>query len=119
MPSWPTATQAERFALGLGASTLAIGVALTLAPERAGSAVGLTDPLGARLVGVADVALAPGLMIGAPRWPWLARRAALNLVIVAYGERLGGRATVLARSLALGAALDAYMALRLRADEVA
>ena len=37
-----------------------------------------------RLVGLADLALVPGLLRGEPRWPWMFGRAALNLGQAAY-----------------------------------
>jgi hypothetical protein len=37
-----------------------------------------------RAIGIADLALVPGLLTGRPRWPWVAARAGLNLTIAAF-----------------------------------
>jgi len=79
-----TPENAERAAVRVGVLTTAIGGVLAAVPARVGPTVGLTDPRAARLVGLADLALVPGLLRGRPRWPWLAARAGLNLAIVGY-----------------------------------
>jgi len=86
-----TPAAAERAAAGVGLATLLIGGALTVAPVRVGAMMGLTDPRGARIVGLADLALVPGLIRGRPVWPWVAARGSLNLAIVAYGLALDRR----------------------------
>ncbi len=80
-----------------GLATLAIGAAMVLAPERVGPLGGIDDPHTARGVGLVDLALAPGLLAGSPRWPWLTARTAANLVTAAVVVRGGwtGRATAL------------------------
>ena len=35
--------------------------------------------------------LVPGLLLGRPRWPWLAARAALNVPMAAYVLHRGGK----------------------------
>jgi hypothetical protein len=80
--------RAERAAVGAGVATLFIGAGLALAPGRVGPVLGLVEPTGARAVGVADLALVPGLIAGRPRWPWMAARAGLNIAIVAYAHKL-------------------------------
>jgi hypothetical protein len=75
-----SAASASRLA---GLITLATGVGLTLAPDRVGRLVGIDDPRTARLIGVGDLVLAPGLVAGRPRWPWMAARAAANLPMAA------------------------------------
>lgn len=80
--------QAMRAAAGAGAATLVIGGALAIAPGRVGPIGGFVKPAGARAIGIADLALVPGLLVGRPRWPWMAARAALNVAIVAYGRKL-------------------------------
>ena len=79
-PAKPTAAErAERRAVAIGVITAVAGGALVRAPGRAGAVVGIADTRLARLVGVADLSLVPGLIAGHPRWPWLAARAAFNL----------------------------------------
>jgi hypothetical protein len=79
-----TPAGAERAASRVGLITLVLGGVLTAAPSRAGRALGFSDPRGARIVGLADLALVPGLLRGHPRWPWMVGRVALNLAIVGY-----------------------------------
>jgi hypothetical protein len=88
-----TPDAATRAAVRVGVLTVAIGAALTAAPNRAGPVVGLADPRAARLVGLADLALVPGLLRGRPRWPWLAARIGLNVTIIGYavGTARGNR----------------------------
>jgi hypothetical protein len=70
-----------------GLATLVIGSALLGAPRRAGPLAGIDDPRTARRVGLVDLALAPGLLVGTPRWPWLAARAVANVgTAVAVGR---------------------------------
>lgn len=71
-------------ATGVGVVTTLIGGALAVAPAGAAGFLHLSSPLGARVIGIADLALVPGLVAGRPRWPWMAGRAALNVVIAAY-----------------------------------
>ncbi|MER7078297.1 hypothetical protein SAMN02982929_05767 [Saccharopolyspora kobensis] len=71
----------ERLADVVGPVTLGMGVGLAAAPEKVGGALGL-DRRFARSVGIIDLALAPGLLLGRPKWPWMAARAGLNLVLV-------------------------------------
>lgn len=75
-----SAASASRLA---GMITLATGVGLTLAPDRVGRLVGIDEPRTARLIGTGDLVLAPGLVIGKPRWPWMAARTAANLPMAA------------------------------------
>ena len=75
-----------------------------------------------RAIGIADLALVPGLLIGRPRWPWVAARAGLNLMIAAYliGSRPhGGTPRPLAASAALIAVTirDVRITATLRAEE--
>jgi hypothetical protein len=78
------AAQATRAATGVGLITAVIGAAIALAPARAGQLMRIDDENGLRAIGVADLALVPGLLAGTPRWPWMAARAALNLAMAAY-----------------------------------
>jgi hypothetical protein len=86
-----TPDDAERAADRVGVMTSVIGAALTAAPGRVGPRVGLTSPQAALVVGLADLALVPGLLRGRPRWPWLAARAGLNLAIIGYAVATNGR----------------------------
>lgn len=70
----------ERFTVAIGVVTAAIGAGLVIAPARIGAAIGLIEVGPARAIGFLDVALSPGLIIGRPRWPWLAARAAANIL---------------------------------------
>lgn len=84
----------------IGVVTTGVGIALLVAPRRLAVAAGVGDrPTFARAVGVADLALVPGLLRGRPRWPWMFARAAANLPIAAAYRseinRTGG--TALAR----------------------
>lgn len=75
-------TAAERATDAAGVVTTAIGAALTLAPNPTTATLGLGNQRGqARAIGLADLALGPGLLAARPRWPWMAARAALNMVI--------------------------------------
>lgn len=65
-----TPRDAERSASIVGLVTLAIGAFLTATPARAASTLNLGDhPTFARAIGIADLALVPGLLRGRPRWP--------------------------------------------------
>lgn len=71
----PAPTTAAR---GVGVVTLAAGLALALAPERVGPLFFLHRPREARIVGLSDLALVPGLLGRGRRWPWMAARASFN-----------------------------------------
>ena len=73
-------TLLERMPRTVGAITLAAGAALAAAPGVTTRALHIEGEEAAlRLVGAADLVLVPGLLLGRPRWPWMAARAALNL----------------------------------------
>ncbi len=97
-------TEAHRAAVSVGLATGAIGAGLIAAPHKANRALGLDDDLAMRMIGVADLVLVPGLLMGRPRWPWVAARAGLNLTIAAFlvGRRAHGQTR---RPLVAGAAL--------------
>ena len=96
-----TTAQATRAATGIGVVTAVIGSALALAPARAGQVARFDDENGLRAIGLADLALVPGLVAGTPRWPWMAGRGALNLAIAAYLlARAGGENAVGLRAAA-------------------
>jgi hypothetical protein len=88
----------------VGVVTLAMGAGLALAPRRSAATLGLGDhPAFARTVGAVDLVLAPGLLGGRPRWPWMAARAGLNLVI-AHHYRIESRCSVGSSKARTGAA---------------
>ncbi|WP_354702185.1 hypothetical protein DSM112329_02539 [Paraconexibacter sp. AEG42_29] len=93
MSALMTTERATRTAIGAGVTTFVFGAALVAAPERVGPVGGLVDPKAARLIGIADLVLVPGLVAGRARGPWMAARAALNVAIVAYGRRLARAGT--------------------------
>jgi len=115
-------TRRRASVIGLGSGV--IGVALLAAPKRLGPVLGLTRPVDVRAVAVLDLALAPGLVAGQPRWPWAAARAAANLIIAAWclhRIRPAGRrhqAVRAAAALSAVTVLDARLARDLNRVEV-
>lgn len=113
----------ERVATGVGLLTAAIGVALLAAPEAVGGRAWLTDPRVARAVGAVDLALAPGLIAGRPRSPWMAARVAANLGTAALFGRIarGSDApvgpAVVAGALLVVSAVDVAVVRALRDEE--
>lgn len=107
-----TPDDAERAAVRVGVITTVVGGTLASAPARVGPLTGVADPRAARVIGLADLALVPGLIRGRPRWPWLAARAGLNLMIVGYAATTGRRNR---RALMASAALVAATVSDLRA----
>ena len=104
-----TPDAAERAAVRVGAVTAALGGMLIAAPDRGAALVGLDDPRVARLLGLADLALVPGLLWGRPRSPWLGARVGLNALIVAYAvksARGSRRAKLAVAGLAAATASD-------------
>jgi hypothetical protein len=77
------ADSAESSSRVVGLATLATGAALVLAPGRVGRLLGVDRRRTARMIGVGDLVLAPGLVAGTPRWPWMAARTVLNLPMAA------------------------------------
>jgi len=49
--------------------------------------IGLVNPRSASVIGVLDLVLAPGLLAGRPRWPWLSARAVMNVAMAVYTLR--------------------------------
>ena len=75
----------ERMPVFVGVVTLAAGTALAISPRLLTGRLGLDgQDLAVRAIGVSDLVLVPGLLLGRPRWPWMIGRAALNLAIAAY-----------------------------------
>jgi hypothetical protein len=114
---------ARRSAAIVGLTTLPIGVAILIAPERVGRALRLGDhPSALRAIGVADLALVPGLLAGRRRLPWMAARAGLNVAIAAYCVRLAGSEgnvgpKIAASAMVLATVADARTILALRRGE--
>lgn len=79
-----TTDEARRAAVVAGAVTTIAGVALVAVPAKVAELLDLEDEAGIRAIGVSDLVLAPGLLAGTPRSPWLAARAVTNLVVAAY-----------------------------------
>ena len=67
----------------VGRVTLAIGAALVAAPAAAGRPMGL-DPGPARVFGIADLSLVPGLLLDRRPGRWMAARGAMNVAMAAY-----------------------------------
>jgi hypothetical protein len=57
----------SRYGVFAGVVTTATGSALVLAPGRLGPMMGLTEPAVTRAIGIADLALVPGLIVGRPQ----------------------------------------------------
>ncbi|MEU4449919.1 hypothetical protein AB0F44_01250 [Nocardioides sp. NPDC023903] len=114
---------ARRSAAFVGLATLPIGAAILFAPDRVGRALKLGDhPAVLRAIGVADLALVPGLLAGRRRLPWMAARAGLNVAIAAYCVSLARSEgnigpKIAAPALALATAADARTILALRRSE--
>lgn len=106
----------------VGAATLGIGLALVIAPERAGAVMALA-PAAARVVGVLDLALVPGLLVRRPRWWSMAGRAGANLTIAGYslasnqGSRQQARARRIGAALLVATLADASLAARLHRSQ--
>lgn len=76
---------AEHSAKSVGIVTLFIGIALVVAPSKAGRLLRTGDhPAALRIIGASDLALVPGLLVGRHRLRWMTARAGMNLVIAAY-----------------------------------
>ncbi|WP_375001040.1 hypothetical protein [Aeromicrobium sp. CTD01-1L150] len=61
-----------------GMATAVIGTGLLLAPGPVGRLAEIENPRVARAIGVTDLVIAPGLLRGRPRWPWLVARTVAN-----------------------------------------
>ncbi|ASO18825.1 hypothetical protein FHR81_001089 [Actinoalloteichus hoggarensis] len=101
------ASHLDRLTTGVGVITLALGTALTVAPERAATALRLGgDRTAARTIGVADLVIGIGLLRGRRTAAWMTARTALNLVLASRyraearrpdglaGARLGAAAMI-------------------------
>jgi deazaflavin-dependent oxidoreductase (nitroreductase family) len=94
----------------VGIGSLAIGAAMLLFPRRIGRVADLTVG-DARLIGLGDLAVGPGLIWGRSRRPWLLARAAANLGIAALLLRRGSPAgRAIAAGLGAATVADLQMA---------
>ena len=101
------------------AVSLALGVALVLAPGLVAKVLGVApDRRLLRAIGLVDLVLAPGLYFGRPRWPWLTARALSNPVIALFAVTRARslRARLLAAGLVGATVMDLRTAERLRAE---
>ena len=74
---------ARRTAATVGVATSVLGATLVWTPDTVARVMGLRHPRPVRIIGLADLALVPGLIAGRPRWPWMAARGGLNVAIAA------------------------------------
>lgn len=96
---------ASRSATLVGCGSGAIGAVALLAPKRINKLLGISNDPAMRTIGVADLALVPGLIGGRQRWRWIAARAALNLAIVGVFLRSRSGASTPSRPLAAAVGL--------------
>jgi len=102
---------AQRSAASVGVTTLLIGIVLVTVPSRSARILRTGDhPAALRIIGLSDLALVPGLLIGRHRLEWMIARAALNLIIAAYCLQLVHREGVLGAKLGAVAMLLATIA---------
>jgi hypothetical protein len=109
--------QGHQAATFVGVFTAIAGAGLLLLPERVGRLTGVTDATDARILGVVDLVLVPGLLAGKPRWPWMAARAVTNLGMAAFTLRRGSipkRARLFTAFLCVATAADTRAVLALR-----
>jgi hypothetical protein len=99
----------------VAAVSLAAGLACTVVPAATARLAGI-DATPAR-VRVVDLALAVGLFVGRPSWPWLLARAASNpaIAVVSLASARSRRARLVAAGLIAATASDLRTVARLRA----
>jgi hypothetical protein len=93
---------AQRATDAAGAATLIIGLALVIAPDRAGVLLVLDpDRSRTRFIGCLDLVLAPGLLTdNRHRRSWMLARAALNAILAADYRRPAEQRRTQSRRLA-------------------
>lgn len=111
----------EQVPTAVGVVTLVAGTALLAAPQIFTKPAGMPDQdLAVRAVGLADLALVPGLLGSGPKWPWMMGRAAVSLMQGTYlhgaTPRAASEGVVRASAATLFglAAMDLFTALSLR-----
>jgi hypothetical protein len=98
--------------------SLVAGLACTLAPGATSRLAAIdATPAVVRVVGLVDLALALGLFVARPSWPWLLARAASNPAIaaVSLASARSRRARLVAAGLVVATASDLRTVARLRA----
>jgi hypothetical protein len=110
----------------VGVVTLAAGAALLASPRAVAGWAHLGDrPDLARVIGVMDLVLVPGLLRARSRWRWMLARAAFNLPVIAgfraQAAQPGGDAVARVGMVTMVAlsAMDLVTAVRLRRAETA
>ena len=89
----------------VGTITAGVGAALLVRPQLATRRLGIEGrEADARMIGLVDLVAGYGLLRRTPAWPWMAGRAATNVVMLARSPR-GRRAFAVLAALAGGAAL--------------
>jgi hypothetical protein len=102
----------------VAAVSLVAGLACTLARAATARLAGIdATPAVVRVVGLVDTALALGLFVGRPSWPWLLARAASNPAIaaVSLASARSARARLVAAGPVAATASDLRTVARLRA----
>lgn len=101
-------TDPRTAALTAGAVTLAAGGLILRDARGTARLLGLEGREPAlRAIAISDLALAPGLLGGRPRWPWLAARAVTNAAVAAYLHRVAPDTGAPAANRALGTVMAA------------
>jgi hypothetical protein len=102
---------ALRSATSVGVITLIIGIALVAVPSRAARLLRTGDhSVALRIIGITDLALVPGLLVGQRRWQWMTSRALLNVMIAAYCLHLVRREGVIGAKVGMVAMVVATAA---------
>jgi hypothetical protein len=102
---------AQHSVRNVGIITFFIGIALVIAPVQAGRLLRLEGHSGAlRIIGVSDLALVPGLLVGKRKLRWMVGRAATNLMIAGYCVRLVRRERAVGAGVGVVAMLAATVA---------
>jgi hypothetical protein len=102
---------AERSAKRVGIITLAIGIALVVAPSGASRLLRTGDhPTALRLIGASDLVLVPGLLRGRRPLRWMAARVGLNLAIAGYSLSLARREGTVGAKIAAASMVAATVA---------
>jgi len=91
--------------------TLAIGIALVVAPSGASRLLRTGDhAMALRVIGASDLVLVPGLLRGRSPLRWMAARLGLNLAIAAYCLSLARREGTVGAKIAAASMVAASVA---------